>query len=151
MLLYANRAAGPGLQFRVHGQLTVSDLQVGKIFTRKYFIFHPFSLPGCRQWTAYGSGLLFQYLRRQAGVDGGGGDTGGEDPVDGRYHRDCAGNEKLFMLLGSDISDYTTLAVQITLCKSVISLRKITYHTAKIFRDFPHFYFMIFFMVLFPY
>merc|ERR1719438_98787 len=28
MLLYANRAAGPGLQFRVHGQLTVSDLQV---------------------------------------------------------------------------------------------------------------------------
>ena len=28
MLLYANRAAGPGLQFRVHGQLTVSDVQV---------------------------------------------------------------------------------------------------------------------------
>ena len=29
MLLYANRAPGPGLQFRVHGQLTVADLQVG--------------------------------------------------------------------------------------------------------------------------
>lgn len=28
MLLYANRAPGPGLQFRVHGQLTVADLQV---------------------------------------------------------------------------------------------------------------------------
>lgn len=28
MLLYANRAPGPGLQFRVHGQLSVADLQV---------------------------------------------------------------------------------------------------------------------------
>ena len=28
MLLYANRAPGPGLQFRVHGQLSVNDLQV---------------------------------------------------------------------------------------------------------------------------
>ena len=28
MLLYANRAPGPGLQFRVHGQLSVTDLQV---------------------------------------------------------------------------------------------------------------------------
>lgn len=28
MLLYANRAQGPGLQFRVHGQLSVNDLQV---------------------------------------------------------------------------------------------------------------------------
>ena len=39
---------------------------------------------------------------------------------------------------------YTTLTVQIALCKSVISLRKITYHTAKIFHDFPCFYFMSF-------
>ena len=30
MLLYANRAPGPGLQFRVHGQLTVADLQVSE-------------------------------------------------------------------------------------------------------------------------
>ena len=35
-----------------------------------------------------------------------------------------------------DMGSYTTLAVQIALCKSVISLRKITYHTAKIFHGF---------------
>ena len=28
MLLYANRATQPGLQFKVHGQLAVTDLQV---------------------------------------------------------------------------------------------------------------------------
>ncbi len=28
MLLYANRTTTPGLQFRVHGQLAVPDLQV---------------------------------------------------------------------------------------------------------------------------
>ena len=39
---------------------------------------------------------------------------------------------------------YTPLAVQIALMQSVISLRKITYHTAKIFHDFPCFYFMSF-------
>ena len=39
---------------------------------------------------------------------------------------------------------YTTLAVQIALWQSVISFTKITYHTAKIFRDFPCFYFMSF-------
>ena len=28
MLLYANRTTSPGLQFRLHGQLAVPDLQV---------------------------------------------------------------------------------------------------------------------------
>ena len=28
MLLYANRATQPGVQFKVHGQLAVTDLQV---------------------------------------------------------------------------------------------------------------------------
>ena len=28
MLLYANRTTSPGLQFRLHGQLAVADLQV---------------------------------------------------------------------------------------------------------------------------
>ena len=42
------------------------------------------------------------------------------------------------------MGSYTTLAVQIALWQSVISFTKITYHTAKIFRDFPCFYFMSF-------
>ena len=47
MLLYANRAAGPGLQFRVHGQLTVSDLQVRRKkleMKKKYLIFCPWQV-----------------------------------------------------------------------------------------------------------
>ena len=47
MLLYANRTTSPGLQFRLHGQLAVPDLQVDVcfvlfvffLFTFLYFVF----------------------------------------------------------------------------------------------------------------
>ena len=74
MLLYANRAPGPGLQFRVHGQLSVADLQVtherqdsiGSVM----ILIHKL---GGRQRAEDGSRVLFQYLRWKEGADGGGG------------------------------------------------------------------------------
>ena len=50
----------------------------------------------------------------------------------------------IYVSLLNNLIYYTTLAVQIALWQSVISFTKITYHTAKIFRDFPCFYFMSF-------
>ena len=62
----------------------------------------------------------------------------------GNAIRPAKKNVSISKVFKYELNYYTTLAIQIALWQSVISFTKITYHTAKIFCDFPCFYFMSF-------